>query len=313
MNLCELFRARPGIVVNTDIDGFLSAMILQKYCGAGIVGFSNSKWDVWLTPEVRSVYNPVFVDLYVARPDVVCIEQHIIAHDVAHLRQIASWQTKVNPNIERGRTFSDSYAAKYPFGTAHFIIALLAREGIEVELPDLKSVCDSPSPVKPELGQVILRADDALYTTLAGYPKNADDWWRYLLQTSDCPALRQLVDYIKSCNRKTAKADKDEIGRFFKSLGCDGADGAFNVITNPDGSLQQRVHDFYRLLKNFTGMTSLPDLPSTLVHHRGRFLRSTMRPDSDTSILNQPNLFSYAYIYGPNAPYPNFSYTTDMP
>ena len=48
MRLSEFFN-RAGtkkIVINSDIDGFLSGMILQKYYDCEIVGFSNSKESI---------------------------------------------------------------------------------------------------------------------------------------------------------------------------------------------------------------------------------------------------------------------------
>lgn len=66
MNLSQLFENYRDIVINTDIDGFLCGMILQKYYGCRVVGFSNSKETVWLDPAVRSIDDPVYIDLYVA-------------------------------------------------------------------------------------------------------------------------------------------------------------------------------------------------------------------------------------------------------
>ena len=50
--LKELFSNNKNIIINTDIDGFLSGMILQKYYGCKIVGFSNSRETIWVTPDV---------------------------------------------------------------------------------------------------------------------------------------------------------------------------------------------------------------------------------------------------------------------
>ena len=73
--LKELFAKNPNIIINTDIDGFLCGAILQHYFQCNIVGFSNSKKEIWITPDVKSIYDPVYIDLYVARPDVVCMER----------------------------------------------------------------------------------------------------------------------------------------------------------------------------------------------------------------------------------------------
>ena len=49
--LRELFESNKNIVINSDIDGFLCGMVLQKYYGCRIVGFSDSRDKVWLIPE----------------------------------------------------------------------------------------------------------------------------------------------------------------------------------------------------------------------------------------------------------------------
>lgn len=313
----EIFQRNPNIIINTDIDGFLSGIILQKYCGAKIVGFSNSKKEIWVTPEVKSIYDPVYVDLYVVEPDVICIEQHIIAHNNAHLQRIKSLGSKINPNNERGRTFvgdgEGDYFHKYPFGTVHYLITLLAREGVDVILPSLEETVSVPhTHLKTTLGQVLLRADDALYSSLDAYAANARDWWEFLYETSNSSTIRQITRYIDKLERGLAKTYKTNIGAFFKSLGCDGLDGAFNNIMNPDGSLQQRVQDFYDCIKIFMEEEDLPKLPTKLILHEGEFKKSFMRRDSDTSILEHPLMYSYAYIYGPFSKFPNFSYTLKM-
>ena len=63
--LKELFEKKRDIVINSDIDGFLCGMILQKYFGCRVVGFSNSRDTVWLVPEVPDIDAPVYIDLYV--------------------------------------------------------------------------------------------------------------------------------------------------------------------------------------------------------------------------------------------------------
>ena len=102
MRLSEFFeRANTkNIVINSDIDGFLSGMILQKYYGCEIVGFSNSNNAIWLSPEIHSIYEPVYIDIFVNHPNVFCIDQHIVAYDDAHLARIALDGTKMNPNID---------------------------------------------------------------------------------------------------------------------------------------------------------------------------------------------------------------------
>lgn len=146
--LKEIFSSNPNIVINSDIDGFLCGALLQRYFDCKIVGISNSKQAVWVTPDVESVYDPVYVDLFVRDPKVVCIDQHIVAHNKRHALYLRGLGTKINPNLERGRTFAGDYDSdyfhKYPFGTFHYLVALLGREGIDVRLPDFDKAINVP-------------------------------------------------------------------------------------------------------------------------------------------------------------------------
>ena len=318
--LKELFSNNRNIIINTDIDGFLCGEILRYYYGCKIVGFSNSKKEIWVTPEVKSIYDPIYIDLYVARPDVVCIEQHIIAKDKAHHMKIEGVGTKINPNVERGRTFLGNhigdYYHKYPFGTVHYLIALMAREGIHVELPSLTDkVYNDGIDLGTDIGQIILRADDALYSTLSAYADKAQDWWEYLDGGHNYPAIKKLRQYISTCDRAKAKEYKEKIGDIFKNkLNCDGADGAFTYILDRNGSLQPRVQKLWEVickaLKFDNG--NVTPLPQNLILHEGKFLKTVFRPDHEMQVLGAENLYSYAFIYGPRSKYPNFSYTLDM-
>ena len=179
--LKEIFTKNKDIIVNTDIDGFLCGLFLQKYFNCRIVGFSNSKKEIWIIPEIASIYDPVYIDLFVVNPDVVCIEQHIIAKNDTHLSNIKALGTKINPNLDRNRTFEGDYYHKYPFGTIHYLLALMEKEGIKVTLPNLQKRVTYPhSGNNTTLGHIIMRADDALHSTLSAYRDNALDWWKFL-------------------------------------------------------------------------------------------------------------------------------------
>ena len=311
--LKEIFEKNKDIVINSDIDGFLCGMILQKYYGCKVVGFSNSHETVWLAPEVADIDAPVYIDLYVAKPQVVCIEQHIIAYDKNHHDEIMSFGTKLNPNLERKRTFKgdmgSTYFYKYPFGTVHYLMTLMAREGITVELPDLAATHkfgDSPT-LQTCAGQVILRADDALNSTLSRYKDNALDWWSWLDPNHEYPAIEQLRSYIDSCDTRLAKSYKDKIGDFFKALGCDGIDGAFQNVTDDKGVILNKVLNYRNIIGNIVGMDL--DIPKQYQIHKGIY---GCQMGCDTNMLHAKNLYSYAFIFGPNSTRDNFSFTLNM-
>lgn len=318
--LKELFEQNKNIVINSDIDGFLCGMILQKYYDCKIVGFSDSRDKVWLIPEINDIDSPIYIDLYVARPHVKCIEQHIIAYDKVRHAEIIGFGTKINPNLDRERTFvgdmQSDYYHKYPFGTVHYLIALMAKEGINIDLPDLSKVyqvekCDAPEvKVSSTAGQVILRADDALYSTLSPYRENALDWWSWLDPRRQYPAIESLRQYISSCDINRAKQYKDEVGFFFKSLGCEGADGAFKNVTDASGIILPKVLNYRDVIGRIVGMSL--NLPTKYVIHQGKYVVQFCRPGYDMHILDDENLYSYAFIFGPRPKYPNFSFTIDM-
>ena len=315
--LKELFNTNKEIIINTDIDGFLSGMILQKYYGCKIVGFSNSRETIWVVPEVSSIYEPIYIDLYVNRPDVVCIEQHIIAYNKAHHDKIKSSLTKFNPNLERQRTFvgdmNSDYYHKYPFGTVHYLMSLMAKEGVMVDFGNLSTM--QTFNINGKLfetcaGQVLLRADDALYSTQSPYRQNALDWWKWLDPNKEYPPIQKMINYIESLDINKAREYKQKIGDFFIALGCDGIDGAFKTITDTNGMLLPKVNEYLKIITSLMGLNLV--ISSNFIIHKGKYIVQFCRPGDDMNILDAANLYSYAFIFGPRPKYPNFSYTIDM-
>ena len=318
--LKELFTNNKDIVINSDIDGFLCGMILQKYFDCHVVGFSDSYDKVWLSPEITNIDSPIYIDIYVARPNVVCIDQHIIAFNREHYNQIVSYGTKINPNLDRKRTFlgdmDSDYYHKYPFGTVHYLIRLMSEEGIMVELPDLYHQYNVQLPygnnneMSTCAGQVILRADDALSTTLSRYKDNALDWWAWLDPEHKYMPIEELRSYIDSCDPGQCYKYKDRIGSFFIGLGCDGIDGNFKQITDGDGVILKKVLYYRDVITSITGIEL--SLPERYVIHKGNYDLLQLSYNSDINILMNPHLYSYAFIFGPNGYKKNFSYTMNM-
>lgn len=316
MTLKGLFSENPNIIINTDIDGFLSGMLLQKYYGCKVVGFSNSRETVWVSSEVKSIYDPIYIDLYVNHPDVICIEQHIIAFDKKHHEKIKATCSKMNPNLDRERTFlgdmQSDYYHKYPFGTCHYLAYLMAKEGINVDFGNLSTKYAFIIKGKKHVttaGQVLLRADDALYSTQGPYRDNALDWWHWLDPSKKIPAIQCMVQYINSLDIERADECKRIIGYFFKALGCDGIDGAFKDITDDQGNMLVKVNNYNSVICRIMGMDLT--LPQKYKIYKGDYNIDHRCAGSNMSILNSENLFSYAFVFSPKSQKPNFSYTLD--
>ena len=313
MKISEFFEKANSkdIVINTDIDGFLCGMILQKYYGCRIVGFSNSKESIWLIPEMDSIYKPVYIDIFVNNPGVFCIDQHIVAYDDAYLKTILSWGTKMNPNLDiLKKTYIGDYYHKFPFGTVHYLIALMKQDGIDVVFNDLTTTyavqgCDwREYNICP--GQIILRADDALYSSLGPYKANAANWWKQL-KSFHSKTIDLLYKYLsETCKEEKNTIYKREIGDFFvNGLGCDGRDGAFNRITQlNDTTLQSRVLNYNKVIGEIVGMEM--DLPREVKEYRGTAQLSAWSKEKQNSAV------TYAFVCSPSKPLSSFSYTTNI-
>lgn len=307
MTLKDLFNSNKKIIINTDIDGFLSGMILQQYFGCEVVGFSNSHETVWVTPGT-SIYEPVYIDLFVNNPTVHCIEQHVIAYDMDAYNTIHGWGTKINPNLDCVCNFAGdgqrNYFHKYPFGTVHYLIYLMEKEGINVTLPAMTYV---PQPGMPEFGQVILRADDALFSSLGPYAENAEWWWNQFLGPKS-QAVSAMIKYLYGCNRSMRFKYKDDIGNYFISkLHCDDKDGAFSNVVDNCGTILNKVLNYNVEIGKY--LNCQLTLPRNYDIHCGSY--KCTYADSNFDYFDK-SVFSYAFIYGPRSQKPNFSHTTYM-
>lgn len=305
--LKEIFEKNKNIIINSDLDGILSGAILQKYYGCKVVGFSNSKDRVWVMPEVEDIYMPIYIDIYINKPEVVCIDQHIISYDEEHHKRIKGYKTKINPNLEQDRFFmgknDNSYTNKYPFGTVHYLMSLMAREGVQIELPILEKECDDKSWT---IGSLILRADDALGSTY-NYRQNARNWWNWLMQSSESTAICKLKDYVYSLGKEKAEGYKDKLGVFFLSLGCTKKNGEFKYITNDEGEIEEKFLEYINVIGKLINIQlNISDKYSI---YGACDRTANYRNSEDKKRIKIENLFSYSFV-GMRGK--NLSYTEQM-
>ncbi len=300
---CLRIRDFPRrFVFNADLDGVLSAHLLKKHLGWEPVGASACSGlptdSLWL-PSGSLGTDVVFVDLWVATPDYAVIDQHIVAIDLPHARDLRSHPLKVNPNLLWVRTSEASatdaehhYRWKYPFGVVHFLIAALESIGEPVRIDD------EPLHGSATAFDLFLRADDAARSTAGRYRQNALGWWEYLcaigggvtaaLAERACcmgepEALRRQADvehWIRSCaHRHSVLNIGDDAGlskHLLQAGWSSGADGVVGGIGEACGFTRMATH--------------------------ARWIRRPLRgarsdagnPDSMRAALSNPDLFSYA-------------------
>ena len=322
--MLDLLKRNNKIIVNTDIDGVLSAFVLCKYCNCEIVGFSNSTDCVWWQRDkIGSIYDGVYIDMYVPRQDVLTIDQHIIAYDEEERARIAALGTKLNPNLENPRTFepADSYKYKYPFATVHYILAKLGGAGMEIGF-DLGRKIKQDGCGDLCLGDFVLRADDAAKTTLnSPYKKNARDWWGWLLsQAGSTRNVRNLVEFLEKCpsDEESVETKKSDIKRFFgRRYGCRKSDGGFKKPCDENGNLTEAARRYFSDFWNYLD-GDVTDIKQSMTAKydcaTGVAKRIWIRPNEAAELKSEGKVggevvFSYGYVNSPGGRLPNFSYT----
>jgi len=308
--MLESLKTNPKIIVNTDIDGIFSALILHHYLKCDVAGFCNSVETVWMDrSRINSIYDGVYIDMFVPRKDVICIDQHIVAIDEEHCRNIRSLGTKFNPNLDNPRFFipSSSYYLKYPFGTVHYIIANLEKNGVNLDLK-----LDRPVQQNLSFMDLLLRADDAMQTTVSSrYVQNAKEWWNWLKDFSNHgKTVTRMRDYLYSLTDADVAAKKNATANLLKNVyKCESPDGGFKNICDADGFLQANVQNYIQFLSKISGL-NIFDLNMKLEAKVGRAKRTRLNPQQRQAIKNgdHPEVFSYAFVRS-EAREENFSYT----
>jgi hypothetical protein len=312
--MVELLRRNNKIIINSDIDGVLSGLILTNYANCEVVGFSNSDNTVWIdNSKVNSIYNAVYVDMFVADNNVKCIDQHIVSVNEQHHRILSSNQNKLNPNFENPRFHlpNNSYYNKYPFGTIHYLIAVLESEGIRVDLNFMNPV-----------GQInfidlLLRADDAMKTTVdSNYMVNASSWWRWLIQKSgNARSINSMLQYLNTLNAIRVSSIKQTTTSLLTNsatFGCSSPDGGYKSIIDDNGMLLSKVINYFNFIAQSSGLNCF-DLNLNLTPCIGRVNRVSLTNNQIEELINQNSIngekiFSYAFVRSANRG-ENFSYT----
>ncbi len=310
--MIELLRNKP-IIINVDLDGILSGLLLKKYLNCEVVGFTNSAAFVWFNESLNIAYSDVcFVDIFIANPAVICIDQHIISVNKEHFEKLKLNSNKINPNLLNPRFHlpNSSYRKKYPFGTVHFIIALLEKEGVDLSDLELHNSLNGIS-----FMDALLRADDTMKTTVdSNYEKNASEWWSWLKEFSDeGKTISILKNYLDTLTPKNASSIKENIGEVLtnKPFYCDTTDGGMSNIT-ADGFLTKNSKNYFQFLADLSNIEVF-DLKASYKKYKGNSermdLNKTQTKELITSnTINNKRVFSYAFVKS-NQKKENFSVT----
>lgn len=242
----QIFSKNRKCIVNADIDGIIAGMLLQRFLNWRVVGYSSccGKPDdeLWLEDKKENLVDCVFVDLPVSVPELSVIDQHFISIDSESIDRYNSENNKLNPNVMRNRMFVNAngnceYTNKYPFGTAHFVLAVLENLNIideQVSLLIHKKI-DSF-----ELADLFLRADRVIGNTYQ-YTPNCLDWANWMIDLGG-KNTEALFVVVKNEYKTRINAEK-KVEQCLINFGCKGIDG--------DCSNLFRVKDYTKLVEYF--------------------------------------------------------------
>jgi len=127
---------KPGQIINPDIDGVLSALILHYEFGWPVIGFYDTK-TISISDESYGDYfldgklnleKIVWTDLDMSFPGARSIGQHVVNWDSPIEDDIQALHNSINPNLHEGwhRGGNVRYRDKYPFGTAQYLSYILS-------------------------------------------------------------------------------------------------------------------------------------------------------------------------------------------
>lgn len=111
-----------NIIISPDMDGFVSAKLLERYNGSKVVG-TYDKNILCLSDDVQ-IDECLFVDCDMNRPEYVSLGNHM------RLIEDGMSNKSFNPNVHFGVT---TYTDKYPFATAYLISFATEAETSELD------------------------------------------------------------------------------------------------------------------------------------------------------------------------------------
>lgn len=225
--------------------------------------------------------------------DYTVIDQHFVAFDESFIGNYNKNQNKTNPNIMMGKIFyrgssnTGQYTEKYPFGTTHFIIAVL--EYLEImrdTLPIEKSIGNF------DLADLIFRADRVIGNTCE-YTDNCRNWADWLMYIGG-ENTRRLFTIAKNDYRER-KAKESLVENKLRSLGCEKVDGECSNLFL-DNHIQ-RIRTYFEFLSNAMDLPRnlVPDNAESARFGRLSGTRMNMTPEVKAEVLKE-NVFSYAIV-----------------
>jgi hypothetical protein len=208
------------IVISSDLDGLMSAVLLSHVLGWEVVGVYTLN-DLWVVSDaVGTEPGPrkhpeallqasglFFVDLDINRGWARSVGHHILQWSAdTPIPDHAAPQGSLNPNLLRGISFKE-FDQKYPYGTFHFLLACFSAWGLlEGFRPN------------DELTTLLLHIDSSFENSI-NYQDNAIRWLDWLGGSAEESPLYPICHRMLRFNPRTIIEQFKSLADRFRSWG----------------------------------------------------------------------------------------------
>jgi hypothetical protein len=223
-HICKKFhwilKENQNCVLSPDSDGLLCGLFLSHYQNWNIVGFYDGKVMVINNRYVNK--SPIFLDIEIFRKEIRSMGHHMLLVNKRHVpKEWIEFDNCIQPNNLRGYDGKSNFRLKYPLGTIHMLISILAYKDPSIKLPD--------SAIPP------LFFTDGVFNVLFKYPENVLNWLQYLRIHEEWNPLKSIFQNEKFSVFNLMK----EMDKFFRSrdsISVKNERGDRLRISNKDGS-----------------------------------------------------------------------------
>lgn len=241
----EVLRRHPWIVaknqdciLSPDSDGLLCGLFMSHYLGWRIQGFYDGK--VLLVAKDIAPRDCIFLDMEIYRPNVKSVGQHMVLFDKkSPPKGWGAFDQCISANNLRRYDFKNDFKNKYPFGTIHFLAAIV---GTQQKVGIKKNAVSS------------LLYTDGTFKNQFNYPENCLEWLEFLGAREPHNPLQQVFmdphysTYELMVELRSLFADIQRIGGNKRG-------GDKIKIGKLDDHTRRQAEDFISMLAERTGWT----------------------------------------------------------
>lgn len=306
IKLSDFFKDNKKIVVKTTLDGLLSGVILSKYLGCEIVGYSNGG-EIWLSKEIMDLCKPIYVGQYISDYMVRSVDSHMIVFDQQHLKKLRQNDNIINPNVQWGAYFKD-YFYMYPFGLSLYLIALLEKEGYDISIPGINQKFESID-ITIDGWYLLLSAANSLRNSRnTQYESNIIQWTLYIKSLSQFGKNTEwLINQINLY--RIGEIVHQPISAFLETFDFTEYNGTLLLgnISNPvnrSGNIEENLKRFLSLSFKFFDLEE-NFIRDNLFYHSIEYIpagwdgQSSLKDFLD--FINREQIFSYSFNRWPKS------------